>query len=199
MNFAKAKEYITNRLVKELPKDYFYHGAHHTFAVVKAASILAAKEKVTKQEYNLILTAAYYHDSGFLFQYKNNELFAANLVSEVLPSFDYSPEETEIVRNMILATQSKVEPNTHLEQIMCDADHDYLGTDNYHEIANTLRKELIKQGTIYEDLEWLKIQHNYLKNKHLYYTKSAILDRKPTKVKMIKELKENIENWELSK
>ena len=156
MDLTRAKDYITQRLVNDLSDDLFYHGAHHTFAVVKAAAFIAASEGINKQEYNLLMTAAYFHDSGFLFQYNSNEPFAAKLVEEVLPEFDYSEAEINAVKKIILATQSHIIPSTLLEEIMCDADHDYIGTEDYHEIASTLRKELTTKGIKYGDLEWIK-------------------------------------------
>jgi predicted metal-dependent HD superfamily phosphohydrolase len=188
MDFTKAKDYITQRLVNDLSSDLSYHGAHHTFAVVKAAALLAAHEGISKHEYNLLLTAAYFHDSGFLFEYKSNEPFAVKLTEDVLPQFDYSEQEVNAVNKIILATQSHVLPKTLLEEIMCDADHDYIGTDEYHTIAKTLRKELITQGIKYNDLEWIKVQHTYLTSKHTYYTKTANKTRLPKKEEIIKEL-----------
>jgi len=189
MDFTKARDYITQRLVNELSDDLFYHGAHHTFSVVKAASQIAALEGISKKEYNLLLTAAYYHDSGFLFTYKSNEPFAVRLTTEVLPIFNYSEQDIIEVNKIILATQYHVSPKTLLEKIMCDADHDYIGTLEYHKIAKTLRKELKTQGVKYNDFEWIEVQLNYLTTKHIYYTQSAIKNRFPQKEKIIEELR----------
>lgn len=194
MDFTKAKDYITQRLVNDLSSDLHYHGAHHTFAVVKAATTLAINEGITKREYNLLLTAAYFHDSGFLFQYKSNELLAVELAKEVLPQFDYSEKEIIEVNKIILATQSHIKPSSILEEIMCDADHDYIGTDEYFSIAGNLRKELATQGVKYENLEWVKIQHIYLTTKHTYYTKSANDNRLAKKEEIIKELELQLKN-----
>ncbi len=188
MDLNSARNYITNRLVNELSDDLHYHGAHHTFAVVKAAGAIAYQEGVSKNDYNLLITAAYYHDSGFLFQYKSNEPFAAELASQTLPQFGYSQTEIDTVNRIILATQSHITPSCLLEKIMCDADHDYIGTKEYHIIADTLRKELATTGIIYSDIEWLEVQHTYLTTKHQYYTATALHNRQPKKEKIIKEL-----------
>lgn len=197
MDLTKAKDYITNRLVNELSEDLFYHGAHHTFAVVKAAGQLAYNEGISKRDYNLLLTAAYYHDSGFLFQYKSNEPFAAELAIESLPNFGYTTKDIDAVNKIILATQSHISPKSILEEIMCDADHDYIGTDEYHKIAKTLREELATTGVIHEDIEWLEVQHTYLTTKHQYFTKSAKVSRLPKKEQIIQELLLEIENKKL--
>lgn len=196
MDLTRAKNYITNRLINDLPEELYYHGVHHTFAVVNAIRKLAISEKVNnRSDYNILLTAAYYHDSGFLFQYDNNEIFATNLVSEVLPNFDYSDVEINKINKIILATQSHITPSSLLEKIMCDADHDYIGTTDYHRIAKTLRNELKTQNIIYNDIEWIEVQYKYLTTKHKYYTKTAIRNRVPQKNKIIEELFCKLENF----
>ncbi len=188
MNFTEAKDYIMDRLVNELSSDLLYHGAHHTFHVVKASNRLAIGEKINKHDYNLLITAAYFHDCGFLYQYKKNEPIAMKIAQEELPKFDYTQEEIEIIVNIIAATQSHIEPKTLIEEIMCDADHDYLGTTDYHKIASTLREELKLQNIIYSELEWIELQHDYLLNRHRYYTKTAIDTRQEQKTKIIEEM-----------
>jgi len=195
MDFSGAKEYITQLLVKELPKELLYHGAHHTFEVVKATRRLALNEKISKKDFNLLTMAAYFHDSGYLYQYKDNEPLAVELVQKVLPQFDFSKQEIDTISEIILATQSHIEPKNILEEIMCDADHDYIGTTNYDNVAKTLRKELELHGTKYDDLEWLKMQHYYLTQRHKYYTQTAKKTRNPQKKKIILNIEDRIINY----
>ena len=189
MNFSKAKEYIVNRLVKELPKNLFYHAAHHTFDVVKQAQTIGKSEGISNDEMFILLTAAYFHDSGFLFKYQSNESEAVKLVREVLPEMDYTQEEIEEICKIILATDIKVQPITLLEKIMCDADHDYFGREGYSQTADNLRNELEEYGDKFADKEWLEVQINFLEDKHQYYTKTSKLSRIPNKNKIIAALK----------
>ena len=189
MNFSEAKEYIINRLVKELPKNLFYHAAHHTFDVVKQAQTIGKSEGISNDEMLILLTAAYFHDAGFLFKYQSNESEAVKLVREVLPEMDYTQEEIEEICKIILATDIKVQPNTLLEKIMCDADHDYFGREGYSQTADNLRKELEEYGEKFADKEWLEVQINFLEDKHQYYTETSKLNRIPNKNKIISALK----------
>ncbi len=189
MNFSEAKEYIINRLVKELPKNLFYHAAHHTFDVVKQAQTIGKSEGISNDEMFILLTAAYFHDAGFLFKYQSNESEAVKLVREVLPEMDYTQEEIEEICKIILATDIKVQPNTLLEKIMCDADHDYFGREGYSQTADNLRKELEEYGEKFADKEWLEVQINFLEDKHQYYTETSKLNRIPNKNKIISALK----------
>ena len=192
MNFSEAKEYIVNRLVKELPKNLFYHAAHHTFDVVKHAQTIGKSEGISNDEMFILLTAAYFHDAGFLFKYESNEPEAVKLVREVLPEMEYNKEEVEEICKIILATDIKVQPNTLLEKIMCDADHDYFGRKGYSKIAQTLREEHLAYGTSYDDGEWLEVQIKFLEEKHQYYTETSSEQKQKIKEENIKVLKKQL-------
>lgn len=189
MDFSKAKEYIVARLVSELPKNLAYHGAHHTFDVVRSAQKIGKKEGLMNDDMFLLLTAAYFHDAGFLFEYHKNEPLAVELAQKVLPEFGYGDRAIESIGKIILATEINLQPTTLLEKIMCDADHDYFGRSGYEKIANNLRNELIEYDTVFSDAEWLQVQIEFLDNKHQYYTVTSIRERLPFKQELILSLK----------
>jgi len=189
MEFSDAKDYIMERLIKELPRDLYYHGAHHTLDVVKSVNSICRTEDIIGEDYLLLLTAAYFHDAGYIYKYEHNEEIAVKMVRMVLPDFGYTEEQISIVVNIILSTKNSIEPQTILEKIMCDADHDYFGRHDYSKIAISLRKELMVYEKEYEDKEWLRKQIDYLENHHVYYTSTAKKTREPMKAKQIEKLK----------
>jgi adenylate cyclase len=197
MDFSEAKDYIIERLVNELPRDLYYHGPHHTFDVVKSIYALGEAEKLTNENFYLLLTAAYFHDAGYLYKYDSNEKIAVKMIHEVLPPFGYTEKQIEIIEGIILSTSNDVEPKTHLEQIMCDADHDYLGRKDYHQIAVQLRKELSVYDREFDDKEWIEMQINYLEKKHRFYTTTAILTREPIKKARVDFLKRTLNSLSL--
>ena len=194
MDFSAAKEYIVTRLVKELPEDLYYHGAHHTFSVVKSAQYYGKQENITNDQMLILLTATYYHDAGFLLKYSDNEDFAIDIVRDVLPDFHFPIEIIEEIVGIINVTKQGAKPQTILEKIMCDADHDYFGRNDYFKIAAELRKELEVYETSMTDKEWLERQVYYLTKKHQYFTKTALEQREPKKQENIIELKERLVN-----
>lgn len=191
MDFSAAKDYIIERLVKELPGNLYYHGAHHTFDVVKSVHYLARIENVQIPDRFILLTAAYYHDAGFLMQYHHNEPKAVELIKTVLPEFEYSAEQIEQISDIIMATQIDVLPKNNLEMIMCDADHDYFGRHDYPKIAKELRKELKEYEKEYSEEDWLNLQIHFLENKHQYFTKTSKKERLPGKIDRIATLKKD--------
>jgi adenylate cyclase len=194
MDFSAAKDYIIERLVNELPRNLYYHGTHHTFDVIKSIYNLAKSEHLKTEDFYLLLTAGYFHDAGYIYKYENNESLAVKMVREVLPEFEYTTQQIDIIEGIIMATSYDVEPQTLLEKIMCDADHDYLGRKDYHKIAVQLRKELSIYEKEYEDKEWIIKQINYLENKHKFYTTTALLTREPVKKARLDYLKKSLES-----
>jgi len=69
---------------------------------------------------------------------------------------------------MIMATKIPQTPLNHLEQIMADADLDYLGRDDFQVISDRLFQEL----EIPDKNKWNKIQIAFFE-KHSYFTESA--------------------------
>lgn len=197
MDFDRMRTQILNRLTALLPENLNYHELSHTLNVEKAAIRYAELEGVKGIDLLLLRTATLYHDAGFIHSYHCNEDFAMKMVQSILPSFGYSEEQIKIIQGIIEATKSDKQPETLLQQIMCDADHDYLGRPDYFTIAKQLRIELEEYGTIFTEIEWINFQLEFLENKQRYYTVTAQNIRNLGKMARIKDLKKQLENESL--
>ena len=93
---------------------------------------------------------------------------------------------------MIYATIIPHDPKNKLEQIICDADLDYLGRDDFFEISETLRRELRDHGKIKSDRLWDEIQVKFL-TQHKYFTKSAKKMRDAKKAEHLEAIKKRLE------
>jgi len=180
MEFQKVKKFILKKLKKELPKNLTYHSAEHIKDVYSSAKILAKMEGVKGEDRTLLLTAVLFHDSGFLWQQYEHERVSCEIVREYLPAYDYSYEQIGRICGMIMATKIPQTPHNLLEQIICDADLDYLGRDDFFKIGNGLYEELCMYGIINSENEWNRLQLGFLE-KHTYFTASAQKLRKPKK------------------
>ena len=94
---------------------------------------------------------------------------------------------------MIMATKIPQSPKTLLEQIICDADLDYLGRDDFEPISNNLYKEFLTFKIIPEDCIWDHIQIKFFES-HRYFTKTTLEKRNTAKLKHLAILKER-SNW----
>jgi len=192
MEFQKAKNYISSRLKKELPKHLSYHSTTHVKDVYDSAKKIAKQEGIKGDDMKLLLTAAMYHDCGFMVQAQDHERISCDIAKENLPGFGYTPQQIELICGMIMATRVPQEPHNLQEQIICDADLDYLGRDDFFSIGNELFHELQVYGIIRDEKEWDKLQVRFLEQHH-YFTKTSIATRKPRKDEYLAQLKIKLE------
>lgn len=188
MRFEEVKSFILEKLNRELPEHLSYHSVYHVEDVYEAALKLAEDENVTGDDLTLLLTAVLFHDSGFLVGPTNHEEISCGIASGILPNYDYSQEQIDRICGMIMATKIPQTPKNHLEEIICDADLDYLGRDDFFVIGNRLFAEMCVYGVVSDEDDWNRLQINFL-NKHRYFTKSAIRLRKKHKDDYLEMLK----------
>ncbi|MBO3269870.1 HD domain-containing protein [Hymenobacter defluvii] len=181
MDCQRAETYVLHQL-QHLSPTLYYHGLHHTLDVVAQAESLADAEGVTDaQERILLRTAAFFHDTGFLTTYQGHEEAGCALARQVLPDMGYTPEQIESICQLIMATQMPQNPGTsHLAQILCDADLDYLGRPDFLPISNTLLQELQARGKMQNLRAWQELQVKFL-SEHCYWTRTALQRREASK------------------
>lgn len=190
MDFVKAKEFIINKLTSELNPSLLYHSVSHTLDVTNSVKQLGQMEKVNEHDMLLLQTAALFHDSGMLIQYEDHEDASTILTKKHLPKFEYSEKEIELINKMILTTKLPQTAHSQLEKILCDADLDYLGRDDFFMIAQRLQYEW-NQLNIHKTTlrEWYELQLHFL-IEHSYFTPSAKTLRDAKKKENINEVKE---------
>lgn len=192
IDFEHMRLDIINRLKALLPEEVVYHDIAHTLNVEKAAIRFAKLEGVSEEDILLLRTAVLYHDAGFILQYHSNEEFAVTMAMNSLPGFGYSEFQTNTVIEIIRSTGSGRTPETLLQQIMGDADHDYLGRADYYNVAKKLRLEMENFDEFMSDQEWIEFQLKYLEDIHRFYTETAKNIRLQGKKARIAELREQL-------
>jgi uncharacterized protein len=172
MDLEKARAFVLEKIEKELPPVLFYHSFKHVLDVYESAENHAVINSISGEELTLLRTAVLFHDSGFIFQLTNHEEVGCGFARKVLPDFDYSKEQIERICGMIMATRIPQTPTNLLEEIICDADLDYLGRDDFWDIGGNLYRELVELSILKTEEDWNRLQLNFL-TKHRYFTKSA--------------------------
>ena len=167
-------------LTSGLAKDLYYHNVDHVKDVYRAAETIARNEKIKPHQLQLLLTAACYHDAGFLRVIKHHETESCKIANEILPSFGYSNDDIKSINSMIMATKIPQSPSNLLEEILADADLDYLGRDDFFVIGERFFQELSHQGQVENEQDWNNLQFAFL-NKHTYFTNSSTKMRTPKK------------------
>jgi uncharacterized protein len=196
-------EYIRGLFRDELPDGIKFHDINHTLhptrGVVAVANKIAISENISEHDRELLIAAAYFHDMGYIREYEKNEPIAARMAGRILKLIGYKPDEIEKVQKMILATDFAREPKTHVEKILCDADVDNLGREDFFKLDGKLREGRRARGIdVSDDAKWYKGTLEIIK-KHQYYTESQKKLREKGKQKNIKGLLNKLENIEKKK
>lgn len=188
MRLQQVKKFILNKLTRELPKQLTYHSIHHVLDVCSAAENIGNLERVSKTDLKLLITAALFHDSGFINGSKDHEEESCRIAQEYLPGYGYTAAEIDKINGMIMATKIPQSPTNLLEQIIADADLDYLGRDDFFPISDNLFTELNNAGILDDENKWNKIQVSFFEGHH-YFTASALKLRKEKKAEHLEQIK----------
>lgn len=190
MDYQGVKTFILNKLTSELNPNLYYHDLSHTMDVLDSVERLADMENLPEGERTLIRTASLFHDSGMLKTYIGHEEASCEITQALLPGFGYSEKEISSINSMIMATKLPQSAQTKNEQIICDADLDYLGRKDFFMISHRLRYEwdLFKLKSL-SLKEWYFLQIDFLNN-HTYFTKSAIETREMGKQQNLNQILE---------
>ena len=189
--FTDIQEIILDKLEKELPSFLYYHNVKHTVDVVTEVELIGWAEGLDDEGILLLKTAALFHDAGHTIAYDDHEYHGTQLARDFLPEYGYSAGQIEKICEIIMATKLPPEPKDIYQEIICDADLDYLGRSDMIPVSNTLYKELSEQHKIGTLNEWNKLQLKFIST-HTYFTKTARSLREVNKQKQIERIKQLI-------
>ncbi|WP_256008927.1 Pycsar system effector family protein [Desertivirga xinjiangensis] len=187
-----AQEFVFNLFREKLQSDYVYHNYKHTLQTTKACKELAEAYNLTSRDYEILMLAALFHDTGYTEVYKGHEEASVRILKEFLGN-DYPLEDLKKIEELILSTSALHTPNGTLQEILHDADYINIGKKKFSQRAELLRIEWERVlGKTYSDLEWAEEQLNFLICKS-YITEEAILKYDGTREENIRIQREKIE------
>jgi adenylate cyclase len=172
IQFTDIQEIILDKLEMDLPGHLFYHNVKHTVDVVTEVELIGWGEGCSDEEILLLKTAGLFHDAGHTIAYDNHEFYGTQMAREMLPQFNYTPEQIDRICELIMSTKLPPRPANLLENIICDSDLDYLGRSDFIPVSNTLYEELKAQNKMGSLNDWNKIQVKFISG-HQYFTKTA--------------------------
>ena len=188
--YELAYKKVEQFLLENLPKSYTYHTIDHIRDVVKQAERIAKKEKVDKSVIQDIKLAAWLHDVGYIWEPNRHEARGVEYATSILTEMKFPKSKISLIAGMILATKIPQSPKNQFEQILCDADLDYLGRDDYAINSNNLLKE-IELSKKLTTKEWLLLQEKFLKG-HTYFTPTSQKLRNPSKQTTLKNIQQQL-------
>jgi len=176
--------FIRDLFEKEIHENLRYHDILHTEYVANQAERIGKSSGLSEEEIEIVVVAAWFHDSGFVSRSDGHEEESQNIARKFLTSRGIAEEFINQVLDCIEATKMPQNPGDNLlAQVVCDADMAYLSEDFYLERTILLRKEwkhdsatkLSRKSYYQETVE--------LFNRHRYFTDFADKEYSPGKAK----------------
>lgn len=178
----KSEAYVQQLLTEELPSNCIYHNLTHTKRVFKSTKEIIDGSGLSKEESEILLLAALFHDVGYIYGAENHEIKSVELASKFLKENGASDHQIAKIGECIKATQFSAEPKTELEKIIRDADASHFAKDYFQEASEFLRLEWKMQGCAdYSKRKWLTENIDLLRNKHQYLSQYAMEHWTPKK------------------
>lgn len=189
MLIEEAEKFVVNLLNEKLDTSFTYHNITHTQRVVEDAKTLAELSNIDNAQKSLLLTAAWLHDTGYTKGAENHEDESVIIAKAFLKEHKCSETDIKVICDLILATKIEAVANNQLEKIIKDADCSHIGSKNYLEVSELLRKEWELQcNKTFTEIEWLDENINFLSTKHRFLTNEAALSWDKRKGKNLSEL-----------
>ncbi|UOE38678.1 Pycsar system effector family protein [Chryseobacterium oryzae] len=190
----KAKVYVENLFKDKLSSVYFYHNFIHTTSAVNKAEEIIKHSDISEADREKVILAIWFHDVGFTdCNAEGHEKRSAEIMKEFLQKENYPQAYIDDVYQLILSTEKCYQPKNLSEKIIKDADFSHFASPTYHDISEALRKEWeLTGGTCFSNEEWDKLNVDFLKNKHRYFTNYAQENWEPLKMKNVKKIEKKL-------
>lgn len=147
-----------------------YHNILHTENIVSVTNQIAKQYPLSDKELFIVTAAAWFLHAGYGKNMADDEAESIKIAEEFFQNAGVEEEVTEPVKKCILATRNPPTPQTLLEEIICDADSYYMGTEKFSEYNKLKRKEFeLLNNTKADKDEWRKSTIQLLES-HQYYT-----------------------------
>lgn len=193
----QAQDFVFNLLKDRLSSSFIYHNFDHTSDVVSAVKTLSQQENLSTEELEMLVVAAWFHDTGYIEGFENHEEKSVKIATDFLTEKGKSVAYINQVSVLIRATLYCYEPKNLLEKIIKDADFYHFTTENYCDRCELLRGEweVVKQKQS-SDLEWARENLDMLTQCHQYYTDYAIANWQVLKDKNVNLIQAKIKKME---
>jgi predicted metal-dependent HD superfamily phosphohydrolase len=190
----EIKQYVLTYFELHHDPELIYHNADHTKNVVAAATRIANHYQLNDEDFFVVISAAWFHDTGYFTDRVNHEANSTTIAGDFLKQLNVESSLIKKVDECIMATKMPQKPVNLLQEILCDADLFHLGTDEFAEKNKTMRKELEIVKHIEIDKQTWRQKNIELLESHHYFTDYAQLLLNDQKEKNLRKLKDKLES-----
>ena len=184
-----TEKFVVTLFSEQLDNMYVYHNLSHTKRVVEKTQELIEGLQIPENEALLLTLAAWLHDTGYINGAENHEERSVTIATKFLKEQSVSDNDISTIGSFIMATKLGYQPQTLHEKIIRDADCSHLGSKNFDEFAQLLRKEWeLEQNKTYTDSDWIQENIGFLTEHHKFHTNFAMSNWEKQKGKNLAQL-----------
>ncbi|WP_087524282.1 HD domain-containing protein [Gilvibacter sp. SZ-19] len=180
-------EVLTTSKCKELP----FHNLIHTKEVVQNVKYLCAAMDIDDKDTEILIVAAWFHDTGFSKVYKGHEEESKRIATAYLRKQNANQDFIDKVCNCIEATKMPQCPTTALAELLCDADIFHISNAHFFYRKLLLRREWeVFCNNKVTDLEWHRLNLDFLQKHHFStaYGKDTLEQGKQENISKVKQI-----------
>lgn len=188
----EIEEYVRDLITRESSELLSYHTIDHTRLVVQNAEVIGVQEDLSKDEMNILLAGAWFHDTGYIRKYHGHEKESVAFAVDFLKLKDVDADSIELLSECITATTFPQQPKNKISKVLCDADLMHFGKEEYFELAEKLRQEFNDTGV--RKLKKAKFEQESIQllKDHTFFTNFCIAEITKTKENNIRLLQESL-------
>ncbi len=169
---GRVKEHVGLFIAEHFTEKICYHNIDHTLDVVEASEMIGRACGLADNQLELVIIAAWFHDTGYYLGNENHELESARIARRFLSDEKLSFQAIDAIINCIHATKIPQDPKNLMEQVLCDADLYHLSTAHFFTKSELLRKELTFCKGYMSHEQWLALSSEFISCHH-YHTDYA--------------------------
>lgn len=185
----QVAQYVSAMFGGHADQGLAYHNKAHTQFVVDSAVQIAGHYQLTESELFIVVTAAWFHDTGYLKTREDHEKESVKVADHYLKNTGIDQITIDKINGCIMATQLPQNPKGLLQEIICDADMFHFGMEDFTEKNKLLRKEI--EGatkTKISKQEWRLKTIEFMERHHYFtdYCKDLLQDKKQQNLEKLK-------------
>jgi predicted metal-dependent HD superfamily phosphohydrolase len=186
----EVKHYVISYFDVHHDPELIYHNLKHTKDVVAAATQVANHYQLSDEDFFIVISAAWFHDTGYFNDKNNHETKSVDIANHLLKQLKVEVPVIDKINACIMATRMPQKPTSLLEEILCDADLFHLGTNDFSDKSKLMRKELEAIKHTEFDKETWRATNIELLQTHYYFTDYCRLLLNDQKQKNLERLKD---------
>lgn len=195
----QVTQYVTSLFGEHAANGLPYHNKEHTQFVVDAAIQIANHYQLSDDDFFVVVTSAWFHDTGYFKTRENHERESVKLADDYLRQKGVGQGTIARINQCIMATEMPQNPQNLLEEIICDADLFHFGSDNFPDKYKLLRKEIeITTNKEISKEEW-RLKTVEFMEQHHYFTDYCNILLNDKKKQNLEKLKEHLNKEDLKK